>query len=216
MNRQSTTVRISKLLSLMLRHRPDEFGIEVDEYGSADLEAVVAALQDRDPDITLGGVESVVNDSTKKRFEIVDGRVRARYGHSFSVELGTEPTEPPEFLYKGVETPEVEQILQEGLTPGDRQYVHLSFEAGVAAEMTGRTSRGAVIRIDARRGHEAGVQFYDCGPTVLTLEIPPEFVSLEERPEPPRRTESDASSSQATQPEGSVTYGRKPRPGRRR
>ena len=51
-------VYVSKLLSLMLRHRPEEFGVEVDRYGFADLEAVVRALQERDANLRLHDVES--------------------------------------------------------------------------------------------------------------------------------------------------------------
>ena len=65
-----SNVRISKLLSLMLRHRPDEFGIEVDRFGFADLQSVLLAIQDRDADVELQHIEAVVNDSEKKRFEI--------------------------------------------------------------------------------------------------------------------------------------------------
>ena len=36
--------RISKLLSLMLRHRPDEFGLNVDEYGLDDMDARILTM----------------------------------------------------------------------------------------------------------------------------------------------------------------------------
>ncbi len=45
-----SNVRISKLLSLVLRHRPDEFGIEVDRFGFADLQSVLLAIHGRDAD----------------------------------------------------------------------------------------------------------------------------------------------------------------------
>ena len=100
-------VFVSKLLSLMLRHRPDEFDVEVDANGYADLEEVVEALQERDESITLADVEAVVYEGEKKRFEISEDRIRARYGHSIAVDLGTDPVEPPEFLYKGVDRRDV-------------------------------------------------------------------------------------------------------------
>ncbi len=76
-------VHISKLLSLMLRHRPDEFGLQVDRYGFADLDEVLRAFQDRNSTFTLEDIEKVVYDGEKQRFEIVENRIRARYGHSF-------------------------------------------------------------------------------------------------------------------------------------
>lgn len=184
-SRRNSAVFVSKLLSLMLRHRPDEFGVEVDEQGYADLDAVVEALQDRDGDITLDDVESVVYDGEKRRFEIEEGRIRARYGHSIPVDLGTDPVEPPEFLYKGVEPKAVNAVLREGLEPGDRQYVHLSFEADVARDLgSGRRRKpSVVIRVNALAAHKAGIPFYDCGPTILTPQVPADYVTVDESSE---------------------------------
>ena len=175
------SVRVSKLLSLMLRHRPEEFGVEVDGRGFADLEGVLSALKEQDSDIEMSDIECVVYDSEKQRFEMVEGRIRARYGHSFPIDLGVDPVEPPEFLYKGIRARDIDRVLAEGLTPEDRQYVHLSFDSEVAARLGGdrRGGRGAVIRVDALRAHGNGVAFYDCGPTVLTEDVPPEYLALE-------------------------------------
>lgn len=207
-----STVRVSKLLSLMLRHRPEEFGIQVDGYGFADFDAVIAALKKQDADIEAGDVEALVYKADKKRFEIVDGRIRARYGHSFQMDLGTDPVEPPEHLYKGAIESEVEDILTRGMKPVDRQYVHLSFGADVARRLAGhRRGPGAVIRVEAKKAAEDGIQFFDCGPTILAREIPPEFLSAEDAPGP---VPDDGVSVQ--QSEGPVTYGRKRRFGSRR
>ena len=205
-------VRVSKLLSLMLRHRPEEFSIQVDGYGFADFDAVISALKKQDADIEAGDVEALVYRATKKRFEIVDGRIRARYGHSFAMELGTEPVEPPEHLYKGASVSEVEDILTRGMKPVDRQYVHLSFDADVALRLAGnRRGPGAVIRVDARKAVEDGIQFFDCGPTILAREIPPEFLAAEDTPGPV--PDGGVSAKQSEEP---VTYGRKRRFGSRR
>ncbi len=185
---RSSAVRLSKLLSLMLRHRPQEFDLEVDAQGFADLDAVVAALRKKDEGIGVADVEGIVDDAEKKRFEIVDGKIRARYGHSFRVDLALDVAEPPEALYKGVAPGDLDATLSAGLKPFDRQYVHLSYDADVAA----RLGRGgnAVVRVDARSAHEAGVAFFDCGPTMLTELVPPEFLTLE-REAPARPSESD-------------------------
>ena len=42
--------RHSKLLSYVLRHRPDEVGIELDEAGWADVDELIDGLRDRDSD----------------------------------------------------------------------------------------------------------------------------------------------------------------------
>lgn len=207
-------VQISKLLSLMLRHRPDEFGLEVDPYGYVDLDGVVSALQKKDASLTLQDVEGVVYDGEKQRFEIVDGRIRARYGHSFEIELGVDPSEPPEFLYKGVDPSTSEAVISEGLKPEDRKYLHLSFDADVAERLSSRPGqRGAVIRILAQKAFASGVAFYDCGPTILTKAIPAEFVEVERAGDVSDLGVSPTDSSDGS---GEVTYGRRRRFGTRR
>ena len=207
MEDQRSPERLSKLLSLMLRHRPEEFGIEVDGYGYADFHAVLTALKKQDEDIEAGDVEALIYRAEKQRFEIVEGRIRARYGHSFAMELGTDPVEPPEHLYKGSGESEVKEILRSGMKPVDRQYVHLSFEADVAQRLAGhRRGPGVVIRVEARRAAADGIQFFDCGPTILAREIPSEFLSMDERP-----TVAVDGGVTKQQSEGPVTYGRKRR-----
>ncbi|MBT3603607.1 MAG: RNA 2'-phosphotransferase [Candidatus Latescibacteria bacterium] len=214
-------VQMSKLLSLMLRHRPDEFGLEMDQYGYVDLQAVLEALQKKDASLTIEAVEAVVYDGEKQRFEIVEGRIRARYGHSFDIELGVDSSEPQEFLYKGVDPSASEAVISGGLQPQDRQYLHLSFDADVAEQLSSRPGRlGAVIRIDAKRAFEAGVPFYDCGPTILTQDIPAEFVGLEREGTVEVKSEAkpevSASSSAQEDAPKKITYGRRPRSGTRR
>ena len=200
-----STVRLSKLLSLMLRHRPDEFGIEVDERGFADLDGVVEALSKKDDGIGEDDVVAVVDGTEKKRFEIVEGKIRARYGHSFKVDLGLDPAEPPEALYKGVSSREVKITLDHGLKPFDRQYVHLSFDPDVASQL-GRGGN-AVIRVSAKDAHDAGVAFFDCGTTMITELVPPEFLSLErEAPPHPGRSDSRRPSRPSGPPPAAPTY----------
>ena len=202
-------VHVSKLMALMLRHRPEEFGVEVDRFGFADLQVVLSALQARDASLTMADIEAVVYDGEKPRFEIVADRIRARYGHSFSIELGIDPSEPPEFLYKGVDSSEEQRTLAEGMAPFDRDYVHLSFDADVAAQLASRPGRrGSVIRIDARRAHEAGILFYDCGPTILTKHIPAEYLVLESAGGLPTAASQSETPGGTPPAQGAVTYGR--------
>ena len=44
MSEQISTERLTRSLAYMLRHQPDEFDIEVDKYGFADLEDVLDEL----------------------------------------------------------------------------------------------------------------------------------------------------------------------------
>jgi putative RNA 2'-phosphotransferase len=50
---------------------------------------IVQLVQERYYDVTEEQIRAVVVDSEKKRFELAGEKVRATYGHSFPVDLGT-------------------------------------------------------------------------------------------------------------------------------
>src|SRR5688572_6329627 len=94
--------RITRSLAYMLRHQPEQFDLELDEYGYADFEDVVQALNERlgEP-VEAEDVREAVETGDRVRYEIRDERIRALYGHSIEVKAG-EPSKPPELLFVGL------------------------------------------------------------------------------------------------------------------
>lgn len=170
--------RISKFMALVLRHKPREFGLELDEQGFCDLRALVEVLRKRFPEVDERVVREIVKSNEKGRYEIRGGRIRARYGHSVPVALDLEPVEPPDFLYHGTARRFLPSILQEGLKPMGRRFVHLSLTKEDALEVgRRRDAKPAVLLVEARRAHEAGVRFYRASDKVyLADRIPPQFL----------------------------------------
>lgn len=171
--------RISRFLSFLLRHRPDDYPLRFDRQGYVPWEELIDTVQERFQEITAEEVRSVVEGSDKKRFELKEGKVRATYGHSFPVELGLEGVEPPSPLYHGTARDLAETILREGLKPRGRQYVHLSASVEEAAAVGKRRDPApTVLVVDSKAAHASGVLFYSSGPLFLAKEIPPKFLSL--------------------------------------
>ena len=173
--------RLSRLLSFVLRHKPHEFDIELDEHGFVGLEEFVKAVSSKQSswrDLTVEDVLDAVESSDRPRFEISEGNVRARYGHSMDIDLGYEAAEPPESLYHGGRHDRAEDILSGGLKPVSRRYVHLSTDLATANEVgRRRDSSPAVFRIKAAEAAAAGVSFYRATDEVwLTEEVPPQFI----------------------------------------
>ena len=96
-------VHFSKFISLVLRHQPDKYGLALDEYGWAQIDDLVAVANRAGVPLTHAALQQVVAQNDKQRFAISDdGRaIRARQGHSVSVDLELLPIEPPEQLYHG-------------------------------------------------------------------------------------------------------------------
>lgn len=127
-------VRLSKFLSLVLRHQPETIGLVLDTQGWATIDDLIALAAAAGTSFSRTDLDRVVATSDKKRFTISDDglRIRAAQGHSVSVELGLAPREPPPVLYHGTATRFVDAIIAEGLKPQSRQHVHLSLDEATA------------------------------------------------------------------------------------
>jgi len=171
--------KISKFLTYVLRHRPEDVPLEFDRRGFVPWADLLAAVQRRFPDATEDDVLQVVQESDKRRFELKDGKARATYGHSFAVDLGAEPTLPPARLYHGTARDLAETIVRNGLKPRYRQFVHLSASLEDALAVGRRRDpRPAVVVVEARAAAEDGLKFYASGPLFLTSAVPAKYLSL--------------------------------------
>jgi putative RNA 2'-phosphotransferase len=175
-------IQLSKLLSLVLRHRPSILRLELDNHGFVPLGELLLALQEqpRWKEVTEEDILEVVNNSDKRRFEVVEGKIRALYGHSVSVQVEFAEMEPPPELYHGTARKSVSQILKEGLKPQGRRYVHLSVRAEDAVQVGKRRDDDpAILRVKTEEAYDSGVRFFEAGDSiVLAEEIPPEFLEI--------------------------------------
>jgi len=170
--------RISRFLSFLLRHQPREYPLSFDRRGFVSWDDLVYMAQERFPDVAEEEIRRVVEEPDKQRFELKEGKVRATYGHSFPVDLGPEAAEPPAELYIGTARDLAQSILQGGLKPRDRRYIHLSAsleEARAVGER--RDPAPAIIVVDAATAHTEGIRFYQSGPLFLVESVPAKYLS---------------------------------------
>jgi putative RNA 2'-phosphotransferase len=144
---------VSRFVSYVLRHNPDEAGRTLDAGGGA----LVEALTDCAP-LDPERIAEVVAGSDKQRFALSpDGRrIRANQGHSFAVDLGLTPETPPETLYHRTTRRALDAILSEGLLPRSRQHVHLSGDPETARAVGMRHGSPAVLTVAAGHMHARG------------------------------------------------------------
>jgi putative RNA 2'-phosphotransferase len=156
------TIRISKFLSLVLRHQPEKIGLEPDESGWVLVERLIEASRKYGVEFTLEELQNVVASNDKNRFSLSgDGLwIRANQGHSIKVELGYAPTVPPEILYHGTAERFLASIKQQGLIKGRRHHVHLSSDVETATKVGQRHGRPVVLRVEAGLMHRDGFVFY--------------------------------------------------------
>jgi putative RNA 2'-phosphotransferase len=173
-------VRVSKFLSLVLRHRPESVGLALDSSGWVDVPALLAAAQRAGVPLDEPLLERVVRTSDKQRFALSpDGRrIRANQGHSVPVDLALPPAEPPEVLYHGTATRFLEAIRVEGLRPRGRTHVHLSADPGTAVAVGRRHGTPIVLRVAAGAMCRAGHEFVRAENGVwLTSGVPADYLT---------------------------------------
>ncbi len=120
-------VQLSKFLSFVLRHKPDEIGLALSPDGWANIDELIEKASAVGTQFDRSHLLHVVATSDKKRFSVSDDglRIRAAQGHSVAVELGLLPEVPPAVLYHGTAMRFLESIRSNGLKPQARQHVHL-------------------------------------------------------------------------------------------
>jgi len=171
--------RLSRFLTFLLRHKPKDYPLAIDREGFAPWQEVVDMVQERFYDVTEEQIRSLITGGSKKRFELRGDKVRATYGHSFPVDLSGAAAEPPAQLYFGAAHDLAQSMLHSGLTPRDRQYVHLSVTAEEAESVARRHDPSpAILIVDAQAAHAEGIQFYESGPLFLAENVPAKFLSL--------------------------------------
>jgi putative RNA 2'-phosphotransferase len=125
-------IHLSKTVSHALRHEPHSYNLNLDNQGWVLVSNLVNALNSKGIHVDEDSIIKMVELSEKKRHQILNGKIRAYYGHSLENKILKYPVEPPEFLYHGTVQNSLINILKKGLLPLNRQYVHLSIDRSTA------------------------------------------------------------------------------------
>ena len=173
--------KVSKFLSFVLRHGPYNYGLSLDKHGLADFDSVCKILKDRFPGLEAEYIKLIIEKDPKKRFQIKEGKIRARYGHSVEVEPLGESKEVADVLYHGTSPKSLDSILKEGIKPGRRKFVHLSLTIEEAWHVGKRKApKPIILIIDSKRAEKEGLLFWKEENIYLTKEVPPQYISVSE------------------------------------
>jgi len=151
----------SKFLSLILRHKPETIGIELDEHGWANVEELITGINKSQP-FNMEMLEKIVTTDNKQRYSFNEDKtlIRANQGHSIPVDVELEVCEPPQYLWHGTAQRFTESIDAIGLIPKSRLYVHLSKDIETALAVGKRHGKPIVYRILSEKMQKDGYTFY--------------------------------------------------------
>ncbi len=166
-------VKVSKYMTYLLRHKPDF----VDAGGWVSLEKLLEEVKRKYPNVTLHDIIEIAESDEKGRYEISGNKIRARYGHSFPVNIEMEELRKGRFFH-GTSCRNAVAILREGLKPMRRNFVHLTTLLDIAIENARRKGNCVVVfEIDLNCLKEKGIKVYKASDKIaVTKYVPPECI----------------------------------------
>lgn len=154
-------IKVSKFLSLILRHHPEIINVTLDSQGWTEIDNLLIQLN-KAFILTKEDLKEIVETDSKGRYAISeDGKkIRANQGHSLNLDIKFENVVPPQYLYHGTSKDKVESIIKNGILPMQRQYVHLSKDYSTALIVGARHGEAIVLEIPALKMWQDRIQFF--------------------------------------------------------
>ncbi|TWI83280.1 putative RNA 2'-phosphotransferase [Lacibacter cauensis] len=172
---------LSKFLSLILRHKPETIGLQLNENGWANVQELISKINQHNTALDSETLNHIVETNDKKRFAFNEDKtmIRASQGHSVEVELNLKEMQPPQFLYHGTVQAFMEAIQKEGLKKMSRQHVHLSNNQETATKVGSRRGKPVILIINAAAMHADSYAFFLSDNGVwLTDHVPAQYIQL--------------------------------------
>ena len=175
--------RLSKFISMILRHKPQVIGITLDEHGWADVDELIKGINETGEEVEFSKdtLEIIVKTDKKQRYSFSQDKtlIRANQGHSIPVDVELEKKEPPKVLYHGTGVKSVKAIQEQGLLPMERLYVHLSTDVETATNVGKRHGTPVIFKVNAEQMQKDGYDFFQSVNGVwLTKEVPAKYLEL--------------------------------------
>lgn len=173
---------LGKTTAGILRHFPDKYGLDMDNRGWVDVEHYVKSLRNRQKRfhwLREYHIRALAATDPKGRYQIENEHIRATYGHSIDIDLDLPSEDLPDTLFIPTTSKEADLLLEGGIKPSDRTYVHLSgtYESAVEAGSV-RTDEPVILKVDAKKALDDGETIMKAGKEVyIAKEIPPEYLS---------------------------------------
>ena len=151
-------VKISKFVSMVLRHRPEYIGLKLSKDGWANVYELIEKIKSKGKNIDKDILERVVLYNDKKRFSFNENHtlIRANQGHSIDVDLEFEEKEPPDILFHGTSVNNIDSIKKYGI----KACSFNKFVPILTAKLNNRDHRKITI-IDGNVGFTGGINLAD-------------------------------------------------------
>ncbi len=168
---------LGKIIEYILHHRPDEFGLFLDDDGCLPIKDLMWALHEEPgwKHVRHGHLKELAYSGQQLPFTIEEKHIRSKSSPS-----QTEPdVVPPRLLYFAARRKAYPAIRKHGLRPGGRPYVPLATTEEMAFRIGKRRDPEPILlTVLATRAHNSGHRFLNCGELLyLVKNLPAPFLS---------------------------------------
>jgi putative RNA 2'-phosphotransferase len=168
---------LGKLIEYILFHRPDEFGLFLDDDDSLPIKELMWALHEETgwKHIRLGHLKELAYSGLELAFTLEETQIRPKR----EVSKTASDTLPPRLLFFGARRKAYPVILKHGLRPGSRLYVPLATTEEMALRIGKRRDpKPVLLTVHAAQAHDSGHPFLTGGDLLyLVKALPARFLS---------------------------------------
>lgn len=181
---KSERTRLSIRMSYALRHSPDRLGLTMAPDGTVRVSDLAVALG-----TDVDAVIDIVATDAKGRYVLTgevgpEQRIHAAQGHTIDVDVPLVALNAADIagmsFYHGTKTAFLDSILDQGLLPRSRQFVHLSTDVDTSTDVANRRDgASAVLVVDAAAMLTDGFTLYRASNgVILTRTVPSRYLSV--------------------------------------
>ena len=194
---------LARMLTYILSHRPDEFGLVLSEEGFIPIKLLLQALSG-EPGwgfVRRYHLDQVVGLMSPPAFEVVDERIRALTPGP--AQLRRDPGEPPPaLLYAAIPPKAHAKVWEEGLKPPPERDLVLAATPELAKKLGRRRAPDPILVIvQAQAATRRGVSFTGYGEGLyLAPALPRDLLQLPPPPQAPEKPKPEKPRPQAPTP----------------
>ncbi len=181
--------KLGKIIEYILLHRPDEFGLFLNDDGGLPIKELLWALHEEAgwKHVRIGHLKEVSHSDLRLAFTVDESLISPKRASSTA-----RPSEvPPRLLFFAAKRKAYPVILKHGLRAGGRPYLPLATTKEMAYRIGKRRDPKPILLIvQSAQAHDSGHKFFNGGEFIyLVKTLPPTFISgppLREAPQPRR------------------------------
>lgn len=175
MSQRKSPEKLSKFISYILGHKPDEFGLVPDPNGFVKIKELLKAICEEDgwKYVRRSYIDEILITLQKPPIEIKDNYIRAKCRDKLQKQ--TLVQNPPKLLYSCVRRKAYPFLITKGISPLGHQHVILSATLEMAERIGKRIDQMPVIlTVNTQKAQDRGVEFYQTGGSIFLAEFIPQ------------------------------------------